>query len=598
MATSVNADSPDGLLRAILESAVDYAIVSTDTDGVVTSWSEGASRLLGWTAAEAIGRGIALIFTDEDRASGEPRKEMSAALAEGRADDERWHVRKDGTTFWGRSEMVPLRDDGGRPIGLLKILRDRSRARKEKLDRAEADRAQMEGQAYLRLAVDAGRMAVWDFDVSAGTLEGSPELYRLFGFPEDASPTLDEVRARYFPGEHERLARIRKEILERGERFIEIGFRCIWPDGSIHWLTLRAEIFKNEDGSPRRYLGVLLDVSRQRSGEIEAARGEVLKQAILGASLDCIISIDAASRIVEWNAAAEETFGIPRHLALGRDLAALIIPQDLRAAHNEGMRRYLATGAGPILGRRVEIDAQRSDGSRFPVELAISAVSIAGDRYFTAFLRDITRRREEEARRQLLTRELAHRVKNTLALVQTIVSQTLRRCDDVATGRASIEARLVALAQAHDSLTSAEWASAPIHDIVEGALRPYREDGRFEVDGPELHVGAPQALALSLALNELATNATKYGALSDRSGRVSIAWTFDRTSTDRGFRFGWTEHGGPPVVPPAKRGFGSTMIERSLAGYFGGDATLAFETAGLRFTLEAPIGEVHPAGHE
>src|SRR5918997_3954420 len=128
--------------------------------------------------------------------------------------------------------------------------------------------------------------------------------------------------------------------------------------------------------------------------EVEAAlrASEALKGAILEAALDCVVTIDQDSRVVEWNPAAERTFGHPREVALGRDMAELIIPPELRESHRRGLARYLATGEGPVLGRRVEVEALRADGSRFPAELAITPTSVGGRTLFTAHLRDITRR--------------------------------------------------------------------------------------------------------------------------------------------------------------------------------------------------------------
>jgi PAS domain S-box-containing protein len=132
--------------------------------------------------------------------------------------------------------------------------------------------------------------------------------------------------------------------------------------------------------------------------EVEAALrdSEALKAAILEAALDCIVTIDQDSRVVEWNPAAERTFGHPRAAALGADMAELIIPPELREAHRRGLARHLATGEGPVLGRRVEVEALRADGSRFPAELAITPTSAGGRTLFTAHLRDITERRAAE----------------------------------------------------------------------------------------------------------------------------------------------------------------------------------------------------------
>jgi PAS domain S-box-containing protein len=172
--------------------------------------------------------------------------------------------------------------------------------------------------------------------------------------------------------------------------------------GGAAWGVLEADA-----GAPRRFgrehehfllsLAGLLGAAIRRQ-EMEAALrdSEALKAAILEAALDCIVTIDQESRVVEWNPAAERAFGHPRAAALGADMAELIIPPELRGAHRRGLARYLATGEGPVLGRRVEVEALRADGSRFPAELAITPTSVGGRTLFTAHLRDITHRRAAE----------------------------------------------------------------------------------------------------------------------------------------------------------------------------------------------------------
>lgn len=180
--------------------------------------------------------------------------------------------------------------------------------------------------------------------------------------------------------------------------------------------------------------------------------------------------------------------------------------------------------------------------------------------------------------------EMAHRVKNTLAIVQSIVAQTLRRTDSLANAREAIDARLLALARAQDVLSLAAMDDIDARTLILAALGPHmqgEDDTRFSLTGNALQLGSRQALGLALGLHELATNSTKYGALSVASGTVTLTWS----GSDDDCTLIWQESGGPQVTPPATRGFGSTLIERIVAGYFEGQATLAFEREGVRFTL-------------
>ncbi len=210
---------------------------------------------------------------------------------------------------------------------------------------------------------------------------------------------------------------------------------------------------------------------------------------------------------------------------------------------------------------------------------------------------DVTERKRFEEHLRLLIDELNHRVKNTLATVQSIAAQTLRSSGSDAEARDAFEARLIALSSAHNVLTRRNWEGATLPDIVQVALAPHRvgRADRIETCGPDLWVEPRAALALAMALHELATNAAKYGALSNREGTVEVTW---RVEPDREGREGegsrrahlaWTERGGPRVEPPTRRGFGTRLIERSLSGDLEGRAEIAYAPEGFRCTVSWPL---------
>ena len=207
---------------------------------------------------------------------------------------------------------------------------------------------------------------------------------------------------------------------------------------------------------------------------------------------------------------------------------------------------------------------------------------------------DITERKRAEERQELLIRELNHRVKNTLATVQSIAAQTLRGTEGDREARRAFEARLLALSNAHNVLTRESWDGAGIEEIVATALAPHRAAGedRFTVAGPPIRVDPKAALALAMALHELATNAAKYGALSGRIGRVRVDWAKAWNGEEARFRLCWRESDGPPVTPPRRKGFGSRLIERGLSLELGGDAAIEFLPSGLVYTIDAPLANL------
>jgi two-component sensor histidine kinase len=205
--------------------------------------------------------------------------------------------------------------------------------------------------------------------------------------------------------------------------------------------------------------------------------------------------------------------------------------------------------------------------------------------------RDITDRKQAEEQRTLLIHELNHRVKNTLATVQSIASQTLRNAPTMRDAKEALEGRLIALARAHDVLTRESWEGAELKDIVGQAIAPYtsRDENRFHVSGPEIRLSPRMALALAMALQELATNAVKYGALANATGEIRITWDVEPALPKPRIHLRWEESGGPPVRAPNRRGFGSRLIERSLSQDLNGIARIEFRPTGIVCTVDAPL---------
>jgi PAS domain S-box-containing protein len=201
---------------------------------------------------------------------------------------------------------------------------------------------------------------------------------------------------------------------------------------------------------------------------------------------------------------------------------------------------------------------------------------------------DVTDRVQAEQQQKLLVDELNHRVKNTLATVQSIAAQTLRTSPEPAAFRAAFEARLMALSATHDLLTASNWAQAQLRDVILVELRPHGPE-RYRLEGPDLSLTPGEALRLGLVFHELATNAAKYGALSNAAGRVLVRWRVEDGASAPRISLEWIESNGPPVTPPRGRGFGSRLIERSLGGDIGGEAALTFDPAGLRCQINLPF---------
>jgi PAS domain S-box-containing protein len=205
---------------------------------------------------------------------------------------------------------------------------------------------------------------------------------------------------------------------------------------------------------------------------------------------------------------------------------------------------------------------------------------------------DVTERKKSEQQTKLLIDELNHRVKNTLATVQAIVAQGLKFGQPVDRARETIEARLQSLSRSHDLLTRDNWEGADLHEIVAQAFRPFahgNDDPPFRMNGPHIRLRPKLALSLGMAFHELATNASKYGALSTESGRINVAWSLAVHEDHVCVELEWTEIGGPLVEPRLHRGFGSRLIENGLAHEVGGSASILYRTEGVYCTMRFPV---------
>jgi PAS domain S-box-containing protein len=209
---------------------------------------------------------------------------------------------------------------------------------------------------------------------------------------------------------------------------------------------------------------------------------------------------------------------------------------------------------------------------------------------------DITSRKTAEAHLRLMVNELNHRVKNSLAIVQAIAAQTLRRGEVADHIREAFTDRLLALSRAHDVLTDERWTGANLHDLARQAAMPYGADGadpngQFVIRGPAINLSPQSAIAIALAFHELATNAAKYGALSVPGGQVWIEWTSSSERNEIHLHLTWTEVGGPPVVAPTTTGFGARLLKKGLAAELHGEVKIAFPPTGVICTIDALVSE-------
>ena len=384
-------------------------------------------------------------------------------------------------------------------------------------------------------------------------------------------------------------------VLETGEGGI-VDHRVLHADGSTIWLGNTVSLIRDRHDRPEYLLLLVQDVTTRKEAERALVRSRADLRMMIDSTAEAIYCIDRDGMLTLCNAAFRQTLGFePTDELVGKDIHEII-----HHSYDDG-RPYPKTDC-PILktvqsGVHAHVAEDyffRPDGTRLPVEFWVRPIirqaEIEGA--VCTFI-DITERKQTEAQQQLVTHEIRHRLKNTLAMVQAIVGQSLRNSPATDEVRKSITQRLIALGNAHTVLTQTRWGNALIAEVVQSAIAVHQSrTSRIQTSGPNIEIGSKAALGITMALHELCTNAVKYGALSNDIGAVSIEWTIVGGAANASFHLSWKESGGPPVKPPTRRGFGSRLIAEGVSPDLKGQAKLVFDPNGVIWSLDAPLNAV------
>ncbi len=362
------------------------------------------------------------------------------------------------------------------------------------------------------------------------------------------------------------------------------------PDGT--WITVleNVEPLLDHDGEIIGAVNCFQDVSALVRPQ--ASGGEQRLRDLVQALPAAIYTTDPQGRITFYNQAAVDLAG--RRPILGSDQWCvtwrLFHPDGTPMPHAECPMAIALKEGRPVRG--AEAVAERPDGTRvpmipYPTPLYDGSGALVGA---VNMLVDISERKDAETRQKVLLAELNHRVKNTLATVQSLAAQTLRGSAVPADVRRTLEGRLLALSKIHDQLSRGGWESADLASIARDVFAPLGgETGeRVRITGGPVKLGPHAALTLAMILHELATNAVKYGALSAPCGALTLSWGLTQNGAGRVLSIDWREAGGPPARTPVRCGFGTRLVERGIAHELQGSADLNFEPTGLRCTLKIP----------
>lgn len=419
-------------------------------------------------------------------------------------------------------------------------------------DPCQADAARNDSEQRFRVMADFAPVMIW----MAGTDKRRDWFNK--GWLGYTGRTLEQELGagwgdRVHPDDLDRCLDVYTSSFDARQPF-ELEYRLRRHDGGYGWVLDKGVPHFAHDRSFQGYIGSCLDISERKRAE----QTKSLLAAIVSSSADAMLSLTLGGTIITWNPAAERLFGYTETEAAGRE-AGFLAP-----AHLEGERRRIHDEIRG--GNSITLDTLRlhKNGAVIPVSISAAPLKTAFGEIvgLTLIAHDITERKAFEARQVLLNRELSHRVKNTLAVIQSMARHTLRNSPGAEEFISAFESRLQSLATSHNILTAADWKGVDLARLVLDQVGPFlhgRQD-RLALSGPRIMVHAEAATSIGLAMHELATNAAKYGALSIPAGRVDLSWARETQESGDHVRFLWRESGGPPVQPPGRKGFGSVLL--------------------------------------
>jgi PAS domain S-box-containing protein len=504
----------------------------------------------------------------------------------------------------------------------------------------------------LAAAIRAAEVGLWRLDLATGLDRRDSNLNRILGLPaKPTTVTLDDVFSRIHPEDRARVQAAWERALAEGGSY-QVENRIVRSDGSVRWIRDRGQVMADAQGRPLYVTGAIVDITdrkhveeelRERnralellnqvsttiSRELELERlvqhvtdvGTELTGAAFGAFFYNVLNERGeAYQLYALSGAPREAFGrfpMPRNTAVfgatfrGEGVVRSDdITQDPRYGQNppyRGMpkdhlpvRSYLAA---PVVSHGGEVLGGLFFGHPDPGVFtplaerlvagvaAHAAVAIDNARLYQTAQNEIAERRRIEEQQRLLVAELSHRVKNILAVVQAVAAQT-GPVTSVVEYRAAFQGRLGALVAAHVLLTERSWRSASLGELVRAVLEPHQGTRRVQLELDEVPLTPTAAQTLALAFHELATNASKYGALSTAGGRVKVTGHVTNGAGVNELRVQWQETRGPKVVPPTRRGFGTTLLSHALEYQHGGAVELDWRAAGLICRISVPLAEI------
>ena len=500
-----------------------------------------------------------------------------AAMAEARDFSAEVRLRrKDDAWRWHRVNVCMLRN-GGRVDAWVVTATDFDDLRRALLAAEQAG-------DDLRVAAEAARLGIYSFDLQAREHAWSSELKKIFGLPSEAPAPL-EILPLIHPADRERVhAVIQGSLDPAGDGVFQDEHRILRTDGASRWVFAKGKMSFVGEGAERkaqRGVGFVLDITERKAAETALAQSEERYRSLVESATDIIATLDLEGRLTSINPAVERILGYTPQEMLGRPLSQFIPPEQM-PMQADMLRRKLE--GAPFTQYELEVlSRDRQQRKVLDVKSRLTFGQDGQPLAIHSIARDITERKEAEARQTLLVRELQHRTRNMLAVIQSIARSTLTRSPDLQSALENLIGRLHALAHAQEFVAAGPGGGVPLRQLVDAELEPFA--ARATIAGDALVVGGAFAQSFALLLHELATNAVKHGALSAPGGRVVIGWHVEPSPQEPQLHFSWVERGGPPATEPKEPGLG-TLLMSSV-----GKSRVAFNYEGFEYALSLPLSE-------
>ena len=443
-----------------------------------------------------------------------------------------------------------------------------------------------ESEERLELAQEAAGLAILDWGIPTNSLVHSEAFADLFDLPprkDGEALTAATLLERILP---EDLAPLLADFAGQGQtaRSFDKEFRIVLRDGRIRWIAARGRMFIDPAGMPQRMLSLSFDITQRKESE----RVNAQLASIVASSIDAIVSVDLDNNITTWNEGAERLFGFTHDELIGGSLDRVLVQAGDAAVEH---RRKLVLGEASVF----ESNQTTKDGGNLDISVNSAPMRAADGIVIGASLimRDIAPLKKREDHVRFLMRELTHRSKNLLAVIQAMARQSLNKEIAPEEFVKRFSNRLNGLAGSHDLLSAVDWKGASLVDLIHSQLRHYEDlfGTRIVLRGDEIVIKPEAAQNIGITLHELSTNAAKYGALSVAEGRVTIEWRIDDALPPR-LTMIWREEDGPSVSAPTRRGFGHIVMDRIAGQALNGKSSLQFKPTGVLWTLDVPAAAV------